>query len=134
MKILLDTHILMWTFSGDTRLGQKALDMINKNRDELLFSAAAIWEISVKHAHDPQAFSLTAEKMIQLCEDNGIRQLPVCFRHIPALDSLRRFENAPVHKDPFDRIMIAQAKSDNLLFMTHDSLLKYYDEPCILFV
>ena len=43
-------------------------------------------------------------------------------------------ENAPVHKDPFDRIMIAQAKSDNLFFMTHDSLLKYYDEPCILFV
>ena len=134
MKLLLDTHILVWTFSGDTRLGQNALDMINKNRDELLCSAAAIWEISVKHSHDPYGFSLTAEKMIGLCEDYGILQLPVYFRHIPALSTLQRCENSPLHKDPFDRIMIAQAKTDNLLFMTHDGLLRYYNEPCILYV
>ena len=134
MKILLDTHIIMWTFSGNTRLSQNALDMINNNRENLLCSAATIWEISIKHSHDPQGFSLTAEQMIQLCEENGILQLPVFFRHIPALSTLQRHENAPVHNDPFDRIMIAQAKTDNLLFLTHDSLLKYYDEPCILCV
>ena len=133
MKILLDTHILMWLFSGDDRLSQRALALIN-NSDELLCSAVTIWEISVKHSHDPYGFDLTAEKMIHLCEENGILQLPVFSRHIPALSSLHRQENAPVHKDPFDRIMIAQAKTDNLFFVTHDSLIKYYDEPCILFV
>lgn len=133
MKILLDTHILMWLFSGDDRLSQRALALIN-NSDELLCSAVTIWEISVKHSHDPHGFDLTAEKMIHLCEKNGILQLPVFFRHILALSSLHRQEIAPVHKDPFDRIMIAQAKTDNLFFVTHDSLIKYYDEPCILFV
>lgn len=120
-------------FSGDDRLSQRALALIN-NSDELLCSAVTIWEISVKHSHDPYGFDLTAEKMIHLCEENGILQLPVFFRHIPALSSLHRQENAPVHKDSFDRIMIAQAKTDNLFFVTHDSLIKYYDEPCILFV
>ena len=134
MKILLDTHIIMWTFSGNTRLSQNALDVINNNRDNLLCSAATIWEVSIKHSHDPKGFSLTPEQMIQLCEETGILQLPVFFRHIPALSTLQRHENAPAHKDPFDRIMIAQAKTDNLLFLTHDSLLKYYDEPCILYV
>lgn len=133
MKILLDTHILMWLFSGDDRLSQKALSLIN-NSDELLCSAASIWEISIKHSHDPHGFDLSAEKMIRLCEENGVHQLPVFFRHIPALSSLIRQENAPVHNDPFDKIMIAQAKADNLFFMTHDSLIKYYEEPCILFV
>ena len=134
MKILLDTHILMWTLSGDDRLPKNALEIINNNSSVLLCSAATIWEIALKHSHDPEVFDLTAEKMIRLCSENGIQQLPVYFRHIPALSTLHRLENAPVHKDPFDRIMIAQAKSDNICFMTHDSLLKYYNEPCILYV
>ena len=134
MKLLLDTHILVWAFTDDFRLGKKAQDLINTNRDDLLCSAAAIWEISVKHSHDPYGFDITAERMIQLCEENEVHQLPVYFRHIPALGSFQRFENAPVHKDPFDRIMIAQAKADNMFFLTHDSLMKYYDEPCILYV
>ncbi len=50
------------------------------------------------------------------------------------MEDLSRSEKAPIHNDPFDKIMIAQAKTDNLFFVTHDSLIKYYDEPCILFV
>lgn len=134
MKLLLDTHILMWALAGDPRLPQKAVELINSNENELLCSSAAIWEISLKHAHDPNEFDLTAEKMIQFCEVNGIMQLPLFFRHIPALSTLQRPESAPLHKDPFDRIMIAQAKTDHLLFLTHDGLLRYYNEPCIIYV
>jgi PIN domain nuclease of toxin-antitoxin system len=134
MKLLLDTHILMWTFAGDIRLPSKAIELINDNQNELLCSAAAIWEISLKHAHDPENFDLTAEKTIQYCNENGVFQLPLFFRHIPALNTLSRQENAPVHKDPFDRIMIAQAKTDQLLFITHDWLLRYYNEPCVFYV
>ena len=134
MKLLLDTHILMWAFSGDPRLTPKAADLISDNRNELLCSAAAIWEISLKHAHDPARFDLTAEKMIRYCEEYGVLQLPLYFRHIPALSTLKRPDNAPVHKDPFDRIMIAQAKTDQLVFLTHDVLLAHYNEPCVYFV
>ena len=134
MKMLLDTHLLVWAFTEDSRLSKKAQDLINSNRYELLCSAASIWEISIKHVHDPNGFSLTAERMIQLCSEEGIQQLPVYFRHIPALGTLQRLENTPVHKDPFDRILIAQAKTDNLFLLTHDALLKDYNESCILFV
>ena len=134
MKFLLDTHLLVWAFTDDLRLSKKAKDLINTHRDDLLCSAATIWEISVKHSHDPNRFDMTAERMIQLCETSGILQLPVYFRHILALSTLQRFKDAPDHKDPFDRIMIAQAKTDNLFFLTHDGLLRFYDEPCVLYV
>lgn len=134
MKLLLDTHILMWAFAGDPRLSQKAVELINDNENELLCSSASIWEISLKHSHDPNRFDLTAERMIQLCNENGIKQLPIFFRHIPALNSLQRPDSVPFHKDPFDRIMIAQAKTDHLFFLTHDKLLIYYNEPCLIFV
>ena len=134
MKLLLDTHILMWALAGDERLSAKAAELINKNSDQLFCSIVSIWEISLKHAMHPAEFDLTGEKMIRYCDENGIMQLPLFFRHIPALDTLSRPESAPVHKDPFDRMMIAQAKTDCLLFVTHDSLLSYYNEPCIICV
>ena len=134
MKLLLDTHILMWALSGDPRLSEKAVKLIDENADELFCSAASIWEVSLKHSHHPEEFDLSAEKLIQYCDENGILQLPISFRHIPALDTLSRPENAPFHNDPFARIMIAQAKTDGLFFLTHDGLIKYYEEPCIIYV
>lgn len=68
------------------------------------------------------------------CEENGYLVLPVYNRHVSALETLRRSENAPSHKDPFDRIMVAQAKAENLMFLTHDSLIPYYNEPFIISV
>lgn len=134
MKLLLDTHILAWALSGDHNLPQKACSLINDNNTQLFCSAAAIWEISIKHAKRPDLFGLSAEKTIQYCSEYGVYQLPLFSRHILSLDSLHREETAPIHNDPFDRIMIAQAKTDNLLFVTHDALLKFYNEPCILYV
>jgi len=68
------------------------------------------------------------------CEENGYLVLPVFNRHVSALETLKRPENAPSHKDLFDRIMVAQAKAENLMFLTHDSLISYYDEPFIILV
>lgn len=134
MKLLLDTHILMWALSGDPRLSEKAAELIDGNANELFCSAASVWEVSLKHYHHPEEFDLTAEKLIQYCDENGILQLPIAFRHIPTLDTLSRPENAPFHNDLFDRIMIAQAKTERLFFLTHDGLIKYYEEPCIIYV
>lgn len=60
--------------------------------------------------------------------------LPVQECHVHALERLRRMENAPTHKDPFDRILISQAKAENMMFITHDSLLPWYREECIIAV
>lgn len=68
------------------------------------------------------------------CEANGYIVLPIYNKHVSLLETLKRLENSPKHNDPFDRIMIAQAKSENLLFLTHDSLIKYYNEPFIISV
>ena len=79
-------------------------------------------------------FKMPYERLIYYCTENEIRELPLYFRHVDMYNTLSRSEKAPIHNDPFDKIMIAQAKTDNLFFVTHDSLIKYSDEPCILFV
>ena len=66
------------------------------------------------------------------CEENGYFVLPILNKHVSALETLKRLENAPRHNDPFDKIMIAQAKTEGLMFLTHDSLIPYYNEPFII--
>ena len=65
---------------------------------------------------------------------NGYLVLPILNKHVSALETLKRSENAPRHNDPFDRIMVAQAKAEGFMFLTHDSLIPYYDEPFIISV
>lgn len=134
MKLLLDTHILMWTLAGDPRLSAKAGAFIEDSDSELYCSVITIWKTSIKYAKRPERTHLSGEMLIQYCADNGIRQLPLYFHHISMLDTLTRAEEAPAHNDPFDKMMIAQAKAENMFFLTHDGLLRYYDEPCILYV
>ena len=134
MRMLLDTHILVWAIKESPLLPAQSAMLIEDSSNELYFSTAAVWEACIKHAKRPDQFPLPGERLIRYCTDNGIKELPLYFRHIDMLNTLVQQENAPAHNDPFDKIMIAQAKTDNLFFLTHDSLLRYYDEPCILYV
>lgn len=134
MRLLLDTHILVWALMEDPLLPAQAAMLINNDSNELFCSTISLWETAIKNAKRPDIFKMPYERLIRYCAENEIKQLPLFFRHIETYNSLLHSENAPVHNDPFDRIMIAQAKADNLFFMTHDSLIKYYNEPCILFV
>ena len=134
MKLLLDTHILMWALADDKRLSEKARVIIEDERNELYYSVISAWEVSIKHALHPESFDLSEEDMIRYCEQNNILPVPLSVRHIPALQTLKRSDSSPVHKDPFDRMMIAQAKTDGMLFVTHDGLIAYYDEACIMIV
>lgn len=68
------------------------------------------------------------------CEENGYIVLPILNKHVSVLETLKRQDNAPKHNDPFDRIMIAQAKAESLMFLTHDSLIPYYNESFIISV
>ena len=78
--------------------------------------------------------TLTSKKISEYCQEAGYEMLSVRDEHVCALETLARPEDAPKHNDPFDRIMVAQAKSEEMLFLTHDSLIPYYNEKCIISV
>lgn len=94
-----------------------------------------MWEIAIKRlVHPDKITGIPIEKLVVKCEDANICELCLQTEHTFFLETLTRPEDAPPHKDPFDRILISQAKSEGMTFLTHDDLLPYYNEPCILYV
>ncbi len=134
MKFLLDTHILLWALTGDAKLPQSAQDIISDMNNEIFYSSASVWEVAIKHANHPDIMPVSAKMLSEYCQTAGYQMLPITDDHVFSLDTLYRSKNAPRHNDPFDRIMIAQAKAEELRFITHDALLPYYNEDCIMWV
>lgn len=134
MRLLLDTHILLWTLSDDTQLSGKTRKLIQNEENEVYYSIASIWEIQMKCIAHPDRMSFTAEQVSDYCKESGFFQLPVREEHIFYLKNLRRPDDALPHKDPFDKIMVCQAMVENMLFVTHDHLIPDYNEPCIYVV
>lgn len=134
MRALLDTHILLWALTDDVRLSPAARSIIADGSNAIFYSVASLWEVSIKHAAHPDRMMMDASQLSHFCRDAGFDPLSISERHVLTLDTLSRPAEAPPHNDPFDRIMLAQAKADNLIFLTHDSLIPHYNEPCILAV
>ena len=134
MKILLDTHVLLWAISGDDRLPEKARKLISDEENAIYFSIVSPWEVEIKRMVHPDQLALDAETLVAYCEDAGYYRMPVKESHIYYLKRLKRAEDAPPHKDPFGRIMICQAVTENMMFITHDHLLDGYNEPMVYVV
>ena len=134
MNILLDTHILIWALNEDPRLPEKARELILDENNAVYYSSVSIWEISIKHAVHPENVAFTGKELSQYCQEAGFLQVEMRDRHVFALETITRAEGAPPHHDPFDRMLIAQAKAENMSFITHDALLPYYEEKCIIAV
>ena len=134
MKILLDTHILLWTLSNDIHLSDKARKLIVDMENEIYYSLISLWEIEIQHLIHPDAMPVSAEEVAAYCEQSGFRKISIKEKHIFAMAGLKRRKGAPPHKDPFDRMLICQGSTENMLFITHDSLIPDYHEPCILSV
>ena len=134
MKIPLDSHILLWALAGHEKLPQKAVEMI-QNPDNLIFySVASLWELSLKHAVHPENVEFSCLELCSYCDEAEYLPLDVRREHILVSETLRRKDGARRHKDPFDRILLAQAKAEGMVFLTHDSLLADYGEPCVIVV
>ena len=134
MNILLDTHILIWALNEDPRLPEKAKEMILDEDNAVYYSSVSIWEIAIKHAKYPDEIEFSGKELSQFCQEAGFLAVEMRDKHVFALETITRVEGAPPHHDPFDRMLIAQAKAENLSFVTHDSLLPYYEEKCIISV
>lgn len=134
MKILLDTHIILWALENNMKLPKQAKEIIESGENQIYYSTASVWEIEIKHMAHPKKMRIDGRGLSKKCQDSGFEMLPVYDRHVYGLETLKRSDNAPSHKDPFDRIMLSQAKTDGLKFITHDSLFAFYNEKCVLVV
>ncbi len=134
MKILLDTHILLWAVSNDVRLPEKAKKLIENMENDIYYSMLSLWEVEIKYLAHPNAMPVSAKELSEYCVESGYQKLPFRESHIFAMAGLEREEGTPAHKDPFDRMLICQASVENMIFVTHDSLIAGYREPCILVV
>ena len=132
MKVLIDTHIILWAITDSEKLPNTARKILLSFDNEIFYSTASTWEVSIKHSLHPDQMPISGKEFSDYCRLAGYKMLPIEDKHISALETLRRVKNAPKHKDPFDRMIIAQAKAEGMLFVTHDSLLPYYNEPFII--
>lgn len=117
-RLLLDTHTLLWWLSDDSRLGAAARALIADERNEVWVSAASAWEISIKKALGKLE---SPENLDGIVADEGFARLPVTFFHGEQAGAL-----PPLHRDPFDRMLIAQAQAEGLELITADERLAAY--------
>lgn len=124
MKLLLDTHLLLWAAGQPDRLPAAARAMIEDPAHHLVFSSASLWEIAIKHGLGRADFRADSALLRRALLDNGYTELAITGRHAVAVAGL-----PPLHKDPFDRMLIAQATADGLLLLTVDPTLARYPGP-----
>ena len=135
MNYLADTHILIWAISDSPRLSEKARKILLSKDNTIYYSFANVWEIVIKHSLQKSNITFSSERFEELCRMAGYLLLETHPKHAFMVETLRHAENAPrEHRDPFDRLLLAQAKSENMLFLTHDELIPYYNESFIVSV
>jgi PIN domain nuclease of toxin-antitoxin system len=124
VKLLLDTQLLLWVADGGQRLSRTARKLLGDPRHELLFSAASLWEIAIKKTLGRDDFRVEPRLLRRGLLDNGYAELPVTSEHAVGIDAL-----PPLHKDPFDRLLLAQAASEGITLVTADEQLVRYGGP-----
>ncbi len=129
-EILLDTHMILWAMLEDSRLNNKMRDIIMNPENTIYYSIASMWEVQIKYAR--KKMPISGIEFMHYCEQSGYHKLPIDDLHVVELAGLERDESAPYHNDPFDRILLSQAKAEGFSFLTHDSLFRGYNEPCLV--
>ena len=124
MKLLLDTHLLIWAAGFPERMSAEARELIADTGNELFFSAASLWEVAIKSGLGRADFAVDARLLRRGLLDNGYSELPVASEHAVAIDGL-----PSIHKDPFDRLLIAQSMIEGITLLTADDLVSQYPGP-----
>jgi len=127
MKLLFDTQLLIWAANNPEKLPKKAETLIADLTNELFFSAASLWEIAIKYGLNRADFQVNPRILHQGLIANGYQEIPVFSFHAAAVNDL-----PPLHKDPFDRLLIAQAKTEGITLLTCDVKIKEYSPSIML--
>lgn len=121
MKLLLDSHVLLWAAGLPGQLPAGARALLADAANELLFSAASLWEIAIKRGLGRSDFRVDPRLLRRGLIDNGYVELPVTSAHALAVESL-----PALHRDPFDRLLLAQAQTEGVLLVTTDAQVAQY--------
>ena len=124
MKILLDTHLLLWAAGMPYRLPGQARLLIDHPDNEPMVSVASLWEVAIKSGLGRTDFSVDPRLLRRGLLENGYAELNVTGAHATAVDLL-----PPIHKDPFDRILVAQAQIEGITLLTTDEIVARYPGP-----
>lgn len=124
MILLLDTHLLLWAAGEPARLSREARRWITDERNTLWFSAASLWEVTIKHGLGREDFRVEPHLLRRGLLENGYSELPVTGAHALAVGHL-----PDIHRDPFDRLLVAQAESEGVLLLTTDEVVARYPGP-----
>lgn len=130
MRVLLDTHVALWALVADPRLPDSARDLIANPDHAIFVSAASVWEIAIKHSLSrgrPGDMPISGAEALGFFHQAGYELLAVTADHAAAIETL-----PSLHRDPFDRILVAQALVEPLRLMTHDPMVKAYSDAVIL--
>lgn len=124
MRLLLDTHVLLWAAYDPERLPQKTAAQIADETNEIVFSVASIWEVVIKAAKGRDDFDADPHVLRRELLENGYVELPITGSHVTAVASM-----PPIHRDPFDRILVAQARVEGMTLLTPDETVAEYGAP-----
>ena len=134
MNILLDTHIALWAILDHPKLPIKARELIMDPDNTIYYSAVSAWEVLLKHDSPRNNLTLTAEEFITYCDESGYVALTMKPKHIATASRLDLSRLEKQHSDPFDRLLLSQAKTENFSFLTHDEKIPLYNEKCVIAV
>ena len=124
MNLLLDTHLLLWAAAEPERLSPAARSLIEETSNVLFYSAASLWEVAIKSGLGREDFAVDSRVLRRNLLDNGYLELAVAGEHAVAVQTM-----PPIHRDPFDRILVAQASVEGILLVTADDLIASYPGP-----
>jgi PIN domain nuclease of toxin-antitoxin system len=124
MKLLLDTHILLWLISASQRLPSAARGLLADTQNKLFFSVVSLWEITIKNSRGDPDFQVDARILRRELLGHGYQELVITGDHVVTVDTLPL-----LHKDPFDRLLIAQATIEGITLLTKDKLVASYPGP-----
>jgi PIN domain nuclease of toxin-antitoxin system len=123
MRLLVDTHLLLWAAARSRRLPKEARLLLEEPANEVFFSAASLWEIVIRAALHKPDFKVDVTLLRPALSEMGFAELPVSGTHAERLGSL-----PPIHKDPFDRMLVAQSLAEPLVLLTNDGVLADYGD------
>ena len=126
MKLLLDTHILILVAKDSPMLSASARSLIGNMDNEVYFSAASLWEVAIKNGLSRSATVIDTARLRRQLLLNGYSELPITAAHGMAVEKL-----PPIHRDPFDRLLFAQATLESMQLLTADALLSQYGAPAL---
>ena len=121
MRLLLDTHLLLWAAANSKRLSREARELLEDADNDVYYSAASIWEIAIKSSLRRKDFRIELPQLLSALPEMGLIELPITAVHAAGVSSL-----PPIHRDPFDRLLIAQSLTEPLVLLTNDALLERY--------